>query len=68
MEAGAQGEHKIARGYKPVLCHSLHWIGDARFRAAIADYLDRERDAVGEEIEVLTALGPFRRETREEQD
>jgi hypothetical protein len=68
VEAGAQGEHKIARGYKPVMCHSLHWIADDRFRAAIADFLEREREAVGEEIEVLTALGPFRRETREEQD
>ncbi len=68
VEAGAQGEHKIARGYKPVMCHSLHWIADDRFRAAIADFLDREREAVGEEIEVLTALGPFRRELREEQD
>ncbi|TNC49820.1 N-acetyltransferase [Rubellimicrobium rubrum] len=68
VEAGAQGEHKIARGYKPVMCHSLHWIGDERFRAAIADFLDREREAVGEEIEVLTALGPFRREAHVEQD
>jgi predicted N-acyltransferase len=68
VEAGAQGEHKIARGYRPVICHSLHWIGDDRFRAAIADYLEREREAVGEEVEVLTSLGPFRRESREEQD
>jgi hypothetical protein len=68
VEAGAQGEHKIARGYLPVACHSLHWISDASFRAAVADYLDREREAVGEEIEVLTSLGPFRREAREEQD
>ena len=68
VEAGAQGEHKIARGYRPVICHSLHWIGDDRFRAAIADYLDHEREAVGEEVEVLTALGPFRREATVEQD
>ena len=68
VEAGAQGEHKIARGYRPVLCHSLHWIADPQFRAAIADYLERERDAVGEEVEVLTSLGPFRRENLQEQD
>ncbi|TNC71827.1 GNAT family N-acetyltransferase [Rubellimicrobium roseum] len=68
VEAGAQGEHKIARGYKPVMCHSLHWIGDERFRDAIADYLERERASVDEEIEVLTSLGPFRREVHEEQD
>jgi hypothetical protein len=68
VEAGAQGEHKIARGYRPVMCHSLHWIGDPQFRKAIADYLDRERKAVGQEIEVLTSLGPFRREAPVEQD
>jgi uncharacterized protein len=68
VEAGAQGEHKIARGYQPVMCHSLHWIADARFRASIADYLDRERAAVGQEIEMLTSLGPFRHEAPVEQD
>ncbi len=68
VEAGAQGEHKIARGYRPVVTHSLHWIADAGFRGAIADFLEREREAVDEEVEVLTAMGPFRRESREEQD
>jgi predicted N-acyltransferase len=69
VEAGAQGEHKIARGYRPVATHSLHWIADAGFRAAVAQYLEAERAAVGEEIEVLTAMGPFRRgEGREEQE
>ena len=61
VEAGAQGDHKLARGYLPVETHSLHWIADPGFRAAVADYLERERLAVGEEIEVLTAYGPFRR-------
>ena len=61
VEAGAQGEHKLARGYLPVPVHSLHWIADAGFRDAIARYLDAERNAVDEEIEVLTAYGPFRR-------
>jgi len=61
VEAGAQGEHKLARGYLPVECHSLHWIADPGFRKAIAHYLEGERRAVGEEIEVLTAYGPFRR-------
>jgi predicted N-acyltransferase len=51
-----------------VLCHSLHWIADARFREAIADFLAREARAVEEEVEVLTSFGPFRREAREEQD
>jgi uncharacterized protein len=66
VEAGAQGEHKLARGYLPVETHSLHWIADPGFRTAVARYLEAERRAVGEEIEVLTAYGPFRRtEARE---
>jgi hypothetical protein len=61
VEAGAQGEHKLARGYLPVETHSLHWIADPAFRKAVARYLEAERQAVGQEIEVLTAYGPFRR-------
>jgi predicted N-acyltransferase len=61
VEAGAQGEHKLARGYLPVEIHSLHWIADPGFARAVRQYLDAERRAVGEEIEVLTAYGPFRR-------
>ncbi|WP_149140035.1 GNAT family N-acetyltransferase [Gemmobacter caeruleus] len=61
VEAGAQGEHKLARGYLPVETHSLHALRDPGFARAVADYLDRERAAIGEEIEVLTAYGPFRR-------
>ena len=61
VEAGAQGEHKLARGYLPHATHSLHWIADAGFRKAVARYLEGERRAVGEEIEVLTAYGPFRK-------
>ena len=66
VEAGAQGEHKIARGYLPVATHSLHWIGDPGFREAIARYLRAERAAVDEEIEVLTEYGPFRKSNVEE--
>jgi hypothetical protein len=65
VEAGAQGEHKLARGYLPVETHSLHWIADPGFRDAVARYLAQERRAVGEEIEVLTAYGPFRRDLAE---
>jgi predicted N-acyltransferase len=61
VEAGAQGDHKLARGYLPVETHSLHWIADAGFSRAVADYLKAERAAVGEEIEVLTGYGPFRK-------
>jgi predicted N-acyltransferase len=68
VEAGAQGEHKLARGYLPVECHSLHWIADPAFRAAVARYLDAERRSVGEEIAGLTAYGPFRRGELQERD
>lgn len=61
VEAGAQGEHKLARGYLPVETHSIHWIAEPSFRKAVDRYLQAERRAVGEEIEVLTAYGPFRR-------
>jgi predicted N-acyltransferase len=61
VEAGAQGEHKLARGYRPVLMHSAHDIADPGLRRAVADYLRRERahvDALVGEFETLT---PFKR-------
>lgn len=61
VEAGAQGEHKLARGYRPVLMHSAHDIADPALRRAVADYLARERDHVAEAAEVLGTLTPFRR-------
>ena len=67
VEAGAQGEHKLARGYMPVHTHSLHWIADQGFAKAIRQFLDAEQNAVGEEIEILTSYGPFRN-TGEEQE
>ncbi len=66
VEAGAQGAHKLARGYLPSQCHSLHWVADPGFRGAVEQFLRAERDAVGEEIEVMTGYGPFRRTEREE--
>ncbi|SFE32748.1 GNAT family N-acetyltransferase [Roseivivax sediminis] len=68
VEAGAQGEHKLARGYLPAECHSLHWIGDEGFAEAVARYLEAERQAVDEDIEILTAFGPFRKAKVEEQE
>ncbi|MBI1170324.1 GNAT family N-acetyltransferase [bacterium] len=68
VEAGAQGEHKLARGYLPTPVHSLHWLTDPAFRKAVARYLDQERRAVDEEIEVLTAYGPFRKVQADEKD
>ena len=68
VEAGAQGQHKLARGYLPTPTWSLHWIGDPGFRDAIEHYLEAERDAVDEEISVLTDYGPFKRIEVEEQE
>ncbi|NCO86683.1 MAG: N-acetyltransferase [Rhodobacterales bacterium] len=68
VEAGAQGEHKLARGYMPVAVHSLHWIADAGFAEAVARYLEAERAAVDQEIEVLTSYGPFKYVQVEEQE
>ena len=66
VEAGAQGEHKLARGYLPVVTHSLHWIGDPGFRRAVEQFLEAERRAVTEENEILTSYGPFRKTGKEE--
>ena len=63
VEAGAQGPHKISRGYLPAPTYSAHWIRDAGFRKAVADYLCRERRGVEEEMDALGELSPFRRET-----
>ena len=62
VEAGAQGEHKIARGYLPAPVYSAHFIADPALRGPVSDYLERERPAVDAEIEGLTEeLSPFRR-------
>ena len=68
VEAGAQGEHKLARGYLPTPVHSLHFMADPAFAKAVSRYLDQERRAVDEEIEVLTAYGPFRKTEQDEKD
>jgi predicted N-acyltransferase len=60
VEAGAQGEHKLARGYRPVITSSAHDIADPALRRAIADYLDQERAYVFEAAEELRDATPFR--------
>lgn len=62
VEAGAQGTHKLARGYLPVHTFSAHWIRDPGFRRAVEQFLVRERAAVDQEIEALDEYSPFRRE------
>ena len=62
VEAGAQGEHKLARGYRPTTTYSVHDIADPRLAAAIADYLDHERGYVENAVEQLGEHLPFRHE------
>lgn len=61
VEAGAQGEHKLARGYIPTATYSAHYIVDPGFRDAIADFLDRETAAVDRDMEFLGEMAPFKR-------
>jgi predicted N-acyltransferase len=62
VEAGAQGEHKIQRGYLPVPTYSAHWIAHPGLRRAVAEFLEHERPAMRREMEMLSTLSPFRRE------
>ncbi|TCJ39878.1 GNAT family N-acetyltransferase [Parafrankia sp. BMG5.11] len=61
VEAGAQGQHKIARGYEPEETTSAHWIADPGFRSAVADFLERERQGVAVDAEWLAGTTPFRK-------
>ena len=62
VEAGAQGPHKLQRGYLPVPTYSAHYIPDPNFRRAVAAFLDREREMVEQKIEHLAEFSPFRHE------
>jgi predicted N-acyltransferase len=62
VEAGAQGEHKLARGYLPTPTYSLHYLAHDGLARAVAAFLEQERCAVAEEAAFLTELGPFRKE------
>ncbi|VVS96793.1 conserved hypothetical protein [Sphingomonas sp. EC-HK361] len=61
VEAGAQGEHKLARGYAPVPTFSAHYLPDPGFKRAVSDFLEREREAVAADREFLDTMTPFRR-------
>ena len=61
VEAGAQGGHKLARGYEPVRTTSMHYIADPGFRSAVADFLERERRGVAQEQLFLGERTPFRK-------
>lgn len=62
VEAGAQGEHKIARGYLPVTTYSAHWFAIPGMHKAVGDYLEEEQDYVAREHEILTEHSPFKKE------
>lgn len=68
VEAGAQGEHKLARGYQPVTTHSAHYIAHPGLRRAVADYLEHERREVEQMAEILGEHTPFRRGERQQRD
>lgn len=61
VEAGAQGEHKLARGYEPVITRSVHHLADPDFKSAVADFLVRERAAIDRELEWCRSCLPYKR-------
>jgi predicted N-acyltransferase len=61
VEAGAQGEHKLSRGYRPVPTFSAHFIADPRLRQAVGDSLEAERQAVANDIALLDQMTPFKK-------
>jgi predicted N-acyltransferase len=63
FESGAQGEHKVARGFAPATTWSAHWIVDRRFRAAIADYLQREGEDREDYARFIDAHVPYKKGT-----
>ncbi|MBX9468323.1 MAG: GNAT family N-acetyltransferase [Rhizobium sp.] len=65
VEAGAQGEHKLARGYEPVITHSAHFISHPGLQRAVADYLEQERREVAQIGEYLGEHTPFRKGERQ---
>jgi predicted N-acyltransferase len=67
VEAGAQGEHKLARGYMPATTYSAHFIAHPGLRRAVADYLTRERAYVQAAGQELAAYAPFRKDLVEQE-
>jgi predicted N-acyltransferase len=63
VEAGAQGSHKVARGYLPHATHSAHWIADPGFRDAVARFVDEERDYVNQDMAYIDEHSPFNAQT-----
>ena len=60
VEAGAQGEHKISRGYLPSFVYSLHWFSNKSFASAISEYLDKEEKVINQEYDILMKTSPYK--------
>ena len=60
VEAGAQGEHKISRGYLPSFVYSLHWFSNKSFSSAISEYLNKEEKVIDQEYDILMKTSPFK--------
>jgi predicted N-acyltransferase len=65
VQAGAQGEHKLARGYEPVITRSAHFIPNPSFRNAVAEFLETERAAIAQELQWLRGALPYRSSSSE---
>ena len=65
VQAGAQGEHKVTRGYEPVITKSAHFIPNRSFREAVAEFLQTERAAIASEAEWLRRDLPYRSSSSE---
>ena len=62
-EGGAQGEHKLARGFEAKKTYSAHWISDKRFKNAVANFLEKESNGIDYYISELTERTPFKKST-----
>ena len=60
FEGGAQGQHKLARGFLPVKCHSAHWLKDTRFARAVEDFLERESGGIERYVDELSDSSPYK--------
>lgn len=60
VEAGAQGEHKISRGYLPSFVYSLHWFSNKSFASAISEYLNKEEKVINQEYDILMKTSPYK--------
>ncbi len=63
FEGGAQGEHKLARGFLPVTTRSAHWLAHPQFAKAVEDYLQQETGAISEYVDELNERSPFKRQS-----